>query len=288
MKNFIGIDIGGTNIRICSIDKKENITFMYKEKAMENVNSSEDLYNKIKNMIEKVPNYRKCGAIGIGVPGAIDLNTKKILTARNLELLINYPLVEKLEKDFKVKVYIENDAKVAAFGEAIKGAGKDRKSVCYITISTGLGGGVVINKKIYHGSNNVAGYFSRVILDGENMSEHLISGTALIKKARECISSNIQSTKEVFELSKNNESAKKIVEDFKKYLTILLLDISVTINPDMIILGGGVTKSKEYFLEDVKYAFYSKAQRLAQKTEIEIAKLDEPGVIGAALMWKRK
>lgn len=287
MNEYIGIDIGGTNIRIGVVDKNNKIVYLKKERTLENVNNVDDLYNKIKNMIKEIQNHDKCKAVGIGVPGAVD--NGKILTARNLEYLIGFPLKEKLEEELKLKVYIENDAKIAALGEAINGIGKNNNIVCYVTISTGLGGGVVINNEIYHGSNNIGGYFSRMILDGENISEHLISGTALVNKAQKIINTNVTSTKEVFTLaSNNNPFAIEIIKDFKKYLTVLLLNISITINPDIIILGGGVTKSKEYFLDDVKKEFYSKAQQLAKSTKIEVATLEEPGVIGAAILAKQK
>jgi glucokinase len=284
MIKYIGIDIGGTNIRVGGIDENNDIIFLSKEKTLENVSNSEDLYNKT-----NVPDYYNCEKIGIGVPGAIDENTEKILTGRNLEYLIGYPLKERLEEDLGIKVFIENDAKVAALGEALIGAGKDENIVCYITISTGLGGGVVVNKEIYHGANNLGGYFSRMILDGEKISEYIISGTAIINKAKELIDSNIDNTKDVFDLASNgNVNAQKIIEDFKKYLTVLLLNVSVTINPDIIVIGGGVMKSKEYFLDDVKEMFKEKSHMLAKNTKIEIATLNEPGVIGAALLAKTK
>ena len=179
MIEYIGVDIGGTNIRVGAIDENEEIIYMQKESAIENVNNSEELYLKILNLIKNVPDYEKGKAIGIGVPGAIS-KEMKIMTARNIPYLKEFPLVERLEKDLNKKVYLENDAKVATLAQALKGCGKNYRIVCYITLSTGVGGGVVIDKKIFEGSNNVAGYFSRMILDGENIAENLLSGTALV------------------------------------------------------------------------------------------------------------
>ena len=287
MLEYIGIDLGGTNIRVGAMDENENIIFEYKEPTFNGVSSADELYNKIVNMIKKVPNYKDAKGIGIGVPGSVDLNSKRIVTCRNISIFKDYPLKEKLSKEFNKNIYIENDAKVACLAEAIAGIGKDKNIVCYITVSTGLGGGVAINKNIYHGFSNLGGYLSRVILDGKNTSDSLISGTAICKKAKEKIDSNIETTKEVFELYKNgDEMAKEIVEEFKHNLMILLLNISAMINPDIIVFGGGVMKSKEYFLEDVKEAFIKNAHPLAQNTIIDIAKFDEPGIIGACLLAK--
>lgn len=283
MVEYIGIDIGGTNIRVGYIDENEESYLIHKESTLDNVVTSDDLYNKISDLVKKVPNSQEAKAIGIGVPGAI-MNLKEIMTSRNVPLLLKYPLVEKLENDFNKKVYIENDAKVATLAEAIKGAGKDNDIVCYATVSTGLGGGVVMNKHIYYGANGVGGYFSRMILDGKNMSEYVISGTSLVTKAYERGLKNIINASQIFE--SKDKIAIDIVNEFKINLTNLLLNISITINPHVVVLGGGVMKSKEYFLDDVRKMFAEKAHSFAKNMKIEVAQVEEPGVLGAALLAK--
>lgn len=287
MTEYIGIDIGGTNIRVGAIDENENIIFEYKESTFKDVITGEDLYIKIKKLIKKVPNYEDIKAIGIGVPGSVDTSIGQIITSKNVSILNNFPLVEKLSKEFNKPIYLENDARVAAFAEAINGKGKEKNIVCYITISTGLGGGVIIDKSIYHGSNNLGAYFARMILDGKNTSNSLISGTALFTQAKEKISQNIQNTEELFELfKKGNDMAREIIEEFRQNLLVLLLNISSTINPDIIVLGGGVLKSKNYFLDDLKNEFRNKAHPLAKNTIIDVAEYEEPGIIGACLLAK--
>ena len=287
MTQYIGIDLGGTNIRVGAIDENEKIIFSYKELTYEKVETVEDLYKKIKRLIQMVPNYQEAKAIAIGSPGSVDKNTMTIRTTKNLGLLKYYPLVQNLRDEFNKPVYIENDARVAAFAEAAKGAGKGKNIVCYITISTGLGGGVVINNNIYTGANNLGAYFSRMVLDGEKEADFLISGTAITMQAKEEIDENINNTYEVFELAKNgNTKAINIIEQFKKNLTVLLLNISSIINPDIIVLGGGVVESKQYYLEEVIKNFRQKAHPLAKEIPIETAAFDEPGIIGAALLAK--
>lgn len=289
MIEYIGIDIGGTNIRIGAIDEEENIIFQYIEPTFKEVVTTEDLYMKIKRFIKGVPNYQQVKAIGIGAPGIIDPKLGQIITSRNVSILNKFPLVEKLNKDFNKPIFLENDARVATFAEAIKGRGQDKNIVCYITISTGLGGGIVIDKKIYKGSNNFGVYFSRILLDGENTSNDLISGTALLNQAKEKISDDIKETCELFELKeKGNEIAIEVIETFKRNLTVLLLNISSIINPDIIILGGGVLKSKDKFLVDVIKEFELKAHPFAKNTIIDTAFFEEPGIIGAALLAKSK
>lgn len=289
MIEYIGIDIGGTNIRIGAINQNDELVFEYKEPTFENVISSEDLYNKIIKLIKMVPNYENSKAIGIGVPGSVDKKLGQIITSKNVTILKNFPLVENLNKDLNKPIFLENDARVATFAEAICGKGKDKNIVCYITISTGLGGGLVINKEIYNGSNNLGAYFARMILDGEHTSHNLISGTALLEQSREKINKNMKSTLEVFELEKNNNPiAKEIISNFKRNLTVLLLNISATFNPDIIILGGGVLKSKDSFLSDVINNFKEKAHPLAKNTIIDTTTFEEPGIIGASMLAKYK
>ncbi len=126
-----------------------------------------------------------------------------------------------------------------------------------------------------------------MILDGKNTSNSLISGTALFNQAKEKINQNISNTEELFELFKaGNNIAKEIIKEFKQNLLVLLLNISSTINPDIIVLGGGVLKSKNYFIDDIKNEFRNKAHPLAKNTIIDVAKYEEPGIIGACLLAK--
>lgn len=288
MVEYIGLDIGGTNIKIGAIDTNENLIFSYKEPTFDNVSIADDLYKKIVNLIKRVPDYKKAKAIGIGLPGSIDLNTNKIITLRNVSLLKDYPLMNKLSLEFKMPIYFENDGRIAALAEAIKGRGKDKKIVCYVTISTGLGGGIVIDKQIYNGAYNLGGYFSRIILDGENTSDYLISGTKLCEQAKNKMGKEIKNVFEIFEMEKlGNEDAIEIINQFKKNLTVLLLNISSTFNPDIIILGGGVINAKERFINEVIEKFRLKAHPLAKNTIIETKMFDEPGIVGAGLFAKQ-
>lgn len=287
MVEYIGIDIGGTNIKIGAIDESENVVYTYKEPTYKNVITAEDLYTKIVNLIKNIPNYEQAKAIGIGAPGGIYRSVEQVLTSKNVSVLNNYPLVEKLKKDFCKPIFIENDARVAAFAEAVKGKGKDKNIVCYITISTGLGGGVVIDKNIYHGSTNLGAYFSRMILDGKYTSDELISGTAILRKAREKIDVNIKDTFEVFSLEeRGNVVAVEIINEFKKNLKVLLLNIASIINPDIIVIGGGVMKARGRFLDEVVEKFRNESHPFVKDTLIDVAEFEEPGVLGAALYAK--
>ena len=285
MIEYIGLDIGGTNIRVGAIDEKERLVCFSSQKTMENVKTANDLYKKIKEMVKGITDYETVKRIGIGYPGAIDKEWN-ITTSRNIPVFKDFPLKEKIQKDFKTEVVIENDARVAALAEAIKGAGKNSRTICYATLSTGLGGAIIEDKKIFRGDRNIAGYYSRMMLDTEEIAEHRLSGTSLINLANKEYNLKVSNVQEIFALAKKNDAAKKIVEDFKKYLLSLLLNMSITTCPNMIILGGGVMKAKKYFFEEVKEEFKKKAHSFAKDTVITEPKLKEPGVVGACLLAK--
>lgn len=285
MIEYIGLDIGGTNIRVGAIDEKERLVCFNSQKTLENVKTANDLYKKIKDMIKGITDYETVKRIGVGYPGAID-EKGNITTSRNIPIFKDFPLKEKIEKDFKVEVIIENDARVAALAESMKGAGKDSNTICYATLSTGLGGAVIQNKKIFRGDRNIAGYFSRMMLDTEDIAEHRLSGTSLIALANKEYYLNVNNVQEIFALAKKSDAANKILEDFKKYLVALLLNMSITLSPDVIILGGGVMKAKKYFFEEVKETFKKQAHGFAKETKIIEPKLKEPGVVGACLLAK--
>ena len=283
---YIGLDIGGTNIRVGAVNNNE-ITYSYKEKTLDNVSNVDELYIKIIRLIENVPNYKNANAIGISVAGSVDNKTSNIVTSKNLSMLINYPLKTKLEKHFNINVFIENDAKVIGLAESILGKGKDYNIVCYITISTGCGGAFIVNKKIYTGSNNFGGYIPRIILDGKNTSDNLLSGRAMYENAKELL--NINEVKDIFDLYRNNnEIAKKIVDDFKNNLLVLLLNVSATLNPDIIILGGSMLNDSDVYLDEVKKMYYDNIHPLAKNTIIDVSTLKDAGILGACLLANNK
>jgi len=286
MGNIIGLDVGGTNIRAGILDDHNTLIDEFK---------IPNLYNKdnllIDKMIDIINEYFKYSIIdGIGLSIAGSVSPKgKVVTARNLGSIVDYPIKDILNRIYDVPVIIENDAKLAAYGEAVYGGGRAYKNVCYITISTGLGGGVVIDKEIYMGSSNLGGYIPRIYLDGEHTSDELLSGRALLHKAKELISVTIRDVEELFVLyEQGNKAAIEIIEEFKHYLTILLLNITATFNPDIIILGGGIVKSKDLFLTDVLKEYYIKVHILANNTFITTQTLEEPGLIGACGYCKKR
>ena len=285
MTEYIGIDLGGTSVRAGGMDETGAVFFQTKVPTYENVTAGEDLIRKLDGLIRFVPNWEQARAVGIGVPGAVDLKTNQVTVADNLTLLNGLPLAQELEKSLSKPVLLENDARVAALAEAVSGAGQGKHTVCYMTISTGLGGAVVQGGKIYHGSSNMGSYLCRMILDGEHNCENLLSGTALRRQLSERQGRSVDSAGEIFELeAAGDPAAKEIAETFRRNLAVLFMNLAVTFNPDIIVAGGGVMQAADHFWEDAVSRFRAMAHPQLRDTAFARAVHPEPGLLGACLL----
>ncbi|GAI43456.1 unnamed protein product, partial [marine sediment metagenome] len=153
MKNFIGIDIGGTTIIFALLKKRKVV-------KTKKINTPKSKKGLIKVLIENIGELKgdlKIKGIGIAVAGVLDKKREKILNSPNLKYLNNFPLAKVLKRKLQLKVIMENDANCFALGEAILGAGRGKKMVFGITLGSGIGGGIVIDSEIYQGALGGAG-----------------------------------------------------------------------------------------------------------------------------------
>ena len=153
MQNIIGVDLGGTNIKTALITSKGKIIKKYETSTQAN-KGSKTVVNNIIDSIEKIKSGKIAG-IGIGSPGPLNYKTGTITNPVNLPFR-NTPLRKIIQNKFKLKTFLDNDANCFALDEAVFGQGKKYENVVGITLGTGFGGGLVINKKVYHGRNNAA------------------------------------------------------------------------------------------------------------------------------------
>ena len=285
MTEYIGIDLGGTSVRAGGMDGTGAVFFQKKAPTYENVTTGEDLIRKLDGLIRAVPGWEQAKAIGIGVPGAVDLKTNRVTVADNLTLLNGLPLAQELEKSLSKPVILENDARVAALAEAVSGAGQGKHTVCYMTISTGLGGAAIQGGNIYHGSSNMGSYLCRMILDGEHNCENLLSGTALRRHLSEKLGRPVDSAGEVFDLeAAGDPAATEIAETFRRNLAVLFMNLAVTFNPDIIVAGGGVMQAADRFWDDAVARFRAMAHPQLRNTAFARAVHSEPGLLGACLL----
>ena len=309
MKNYvIGVDLGGTKISTALSTFEGNII----SQTVVPTNASEGelpVLNRIISSINEVINganitINEVEAIGIGSPGPLDAKKGLIITTPNLPFK-NYNLVQPIKERFNVPVYLDNDANVAAIGEFMFGAGKGKENIVFFTVSTGVGGGAVLNGQAYRGNTSNAleiGHMT-VAPDGPRCGcgkvgclEAVASGTAIGKRGQEAVQTNVETSLkkydkitsyEVFVEAKNGDAvAKEIVDKAMNYLGIGVANAISIFDPEMVIIGGGVSKVGDILFDTVKSVVKTRCfKAMSESCEIVPAGLGtDAGVMGAVAL----
>ena len=297
MKTYIGVDLGGTNVRAAIVDEDGKVLIQKKSPSYAQ-EGKEKVMDTIINLIKSLPDYESCSGIGVGVPGPCDEKTGSMVLATNLPGFEGYSIANKIEETFHMPSFIDNDANVAALAEALVGAGKGKKVVYYVTLSTGIGGGLVINGECISGKHGFTGEIANIIIDRNRSKvnylavgaiENEASGTAITRKANEKASKKYKHAGEVFEDAHNGDLiAKEIVDNVARDLAQLFATIACVCDPDIFILGGGMMQSSDLFLPSVIEKFKEISHTQLHDDEFVLASFEEPGVIGAAMLPKSK
>ncbi|MBU3107769.1 ROK family protein [Clostridium gasigenes] len=309
MSYVIGVDLGGTKISCALADLSGNVI---ETQVVETIASEGEIavLNRIIGLIDKVMitiNITKddIKAIGIGAPGPLDARSGIIIEPANLPFT-NFDLVTPIKDKFNIPVYLDNDANAAAVGEFMFGAGLDTKNMIYITVSTGIGGGAILNGQVYRGRTTNAlevGHttvepFSSARCNCGNLGclESLSSGTAIARRAKDAVLSNIDTSLkrykiltsyEVFKEAENGDKvAISIRDNALRYLGIGVTNIINTFDPDMVVIGGGVSKAGKIIFDKVKEVVNERGLKtITSGCEIVPAKLGtDAGVIGAVAL----
>lgn len=308
-KNFIiGVDLGGTKISGAISDIDGNVI----ERQIVSTNAFEGenyVMNRIINVIDLLINtsgksIEGIKSIGIGSPGPLDSDKGIIITTPNLPFR-NFNLVNPIKDKFGVPVYLDNDGNVAAMGEFLYGEGKNTKNMIYVTVSTGIGGGAVLNGRMYRGSTGNALEIGHITIlpDGplcncgnKGCLEALASGTAITRQAVDAIKNGVISslskykkvtTFEVFkEAEAGDKLSKEIIELSLNYLGIGIANIITAFDPEIIILGGGVIKAGEIVIDSINKVVEKRCfKNMASSCSIVTAKLgSDAGVMGAVAL----
>lgn len=292
MKYAIAIDIGGTNTRVALVDEKLNI--VDRHQFATDAFNPEITLGRISDII-KTYDYNIVGA-GMSCPGPLDLINGQILTPPNLNgKWHNLYVAKELRKMADIPVYLDNDANLAALAEAVAGEGRDYRFVQFLTVSTGLGAGFVIDKQIYLGAHGYANEVANCIMmqDGPSHGsiipggiEAISSGTAITTRALKA-GLNVKHAGDVNTLAASgNETAKTIMDDAKNYLANFIAFIYAFADPEIVILGGSVALKIDGFVEDVETRVKSKVYDNV-KPFIKVRKStlnEDSGLIGAAYL----
>jgi len=269
----IAIDLGATHIRIAKVvgSKITNKKIVDTPKTKAKIKQA---------LIDLIKQYKKDT---ICICLAAFLKNGKVVGISNMNLLgVD---IKKLLSKFKVPVYVDNDANCAGLAELYYGNGRGHKNFLLLTLGTGIGGSVIIDKKIYRGSS-FAGEIGQMILDGE-LFEKISSGHASIVQAEKVGFKNITEQELEALVAKRNKKAVKIYKRIGKYLGLGILNASYILDPEIVIIGGGFSKSKHIY--SITRETVHKNDKIKRNIKIVRAKLrDEAGLIGAALLAKQK
>lgn len=257
MKYAIGIDIGGTKISIALGTEKGEILAQREIPTRTQAKTKSCIQELAANLraliIHSGISPKKILGIGVGCPGAVNSCAGVLPRSPNLPGWKGIPLRSILQKAAGLPVFLANDANAAALGESFFGAAKNSRNFIYVTVSTGVGGGIVIDKKLYEGSGFVAGEIGHISIvpDGKKCAcgkrgclEAYASGTAIAGFYREAKKIKVLGAKEVGRAAR--EGDKLAIESYRKagyYLGIGIANLLNILNPEKIVIGGGVLKS---------------------------------------------
>ncbi len=312
----IGIDLGGTNIAIGLVDNNGMIIYKDSVATLPERNYQEIINDMVKLSLKVVEQagykINMVQSIGIGCPGTPDNEKGLIVYANNFKDFYDIPIREEIQKSINLPVYIENDANCAALAESISGITKGVNHSITITLGTGVGGGVIINNRIYSGFNYAASELGHILLimDGEPCTcgrngcwEVYASAGALVKQTKRAVEKNPQSLinaivnndidningKTAFDAARQGDKvAKEIVSKYIKYIAEGLISVINAFQPEIIAIGGGISKEGDYLLNPLKDIVDKNIYtRKVPQTQIKIAKLgNDAGIIGAAMLGK--
>jgi glucokinase len=272
----LGIDIGGTNIRAGLI---ESNTIVRIEKLKITSNGREnEIIDELHSLITKFSGDQIEG-IGIGVPGVVDIKRGIVYDVQNIPSWKEVHLKEKLETKYNLPVYLNNDANCFAIGEKCFGSVKEFSNIVGLTMGTGLGAGLILNNHLYNGQNCGAGEFGMIPFRDHNY-EYYCSGQ-FFKNTYGLTG------KEVTEkANRGDEKAKNILSEFGSNLGEAIKMVIFSIDPEVIVLGGSVSKSYDFFSDamwnSIRQFPYMKS---IENIKIEVSKTKYMAVLGAAALY---
>jgi len=310
-KYSIGIDIGGTNITVGLVTKKGKIVRKdkFRTRPKEGKIKTVNRILKAVDGIMKGLQSNSIQGIGIGVAGDIDQKRGIVRFSPNL-FWKNVPIVRLIKKKFNLRVVVDNDANAAAWGAYVLEAGRKAKNLLCVTLGTGVGGGLILNGKIYHGASGSAGEIGHMTLNpqGERCRcgnygclETYIGSSYVVKKAvmkirkgeksliKKMVGGNLKSvSSETVQAAalKGDRLARGIWKEAGEYLGIALSGVINLLNPEVIVFGGGMAKAGELIFKPMKAEIRKRTFRAPfEKVKFAWTKFGEDlGVIGAALL----
>ncbi|MDZ7835865.1 MAG: ROK family glucokinase [Alkalibacterium sp.] len=311
-KNIIGVDLGGTTVKFAIVTPEGEIL----DKWHIDTDISDEGSHITPSIIRSIKDYMKdknleAGdffGIGMGSPGTVNKREGTVIGAYNLNWKTEQPLKKMIEGETGIPLYIDNDANVAALGEKWIGAGNNEPDVVFITLGTGVGGGVITNGELVHGAIGAAGEIGHMTVDRDGYRctcgkkgclETVASATGIVRVAEDgaeafekdtplkqrILDGEKVSAKVIMDAAKDGDAyGLSIADEISDHLGLACGNIANLLNPSTIVIGGGVSKAGEFLAERIRkqlavYAFPT----IRESTKIRIAELgNDAGVIGAS------
>lgn len=306
MPYYVTVDIGGTHLRAALFRPDKTLPEKH-QRVRTHAGDGESVFERLARQVEAVwPSDGDVAAIAVASPGPLDPKTGVIFATPNIPEWVQFPLGENLSHRFGVPVFVENDANLAGLGEWKYGAGRGHHHVLYLTVSTGIGGGVIIEDRLLQGAHGLAAELGHVVIDpnGPLCScgkpghlEAFAAGPAIVRYVRERLASGVQSVlradaelsaREVAEAAQQGDAlGLEAMARAGEYLGIGLANFLHVFNPSIVIFGGGVSQSGDCLFEPMKRSLREHVFRpkYLENLTITMAELkDDAGLMGA-LAW---
>ena len=313
MAQRIGIDVGGTNVKIALVSDKGKIIYSNSIPTRAEM-GYEYTINSMKDAVRDLLKETKMKASGIegmgfGFPGQIDCQKGIVRLAPNIPGWVNVPIAEIMEKEFGIPTRVDNDVRTATLGELNYGAGVGCENLVCITVGTGIGSGLVVNGKLVRGANNAAGEIGHIKLNMQGgplcgcgdrgCLEAYASGPSIVAMAEEYIRGG-KSTKYrelanpditpyivAVAAKEGDPVARQIFRIMGEYIGMGLTSVVNLLNPEKIIIGGGVADAGDILLDPIRETIAKRAMTIQREVEVVPAQLgNTAGVIGASLLIK--
>ncbi|HPQ47617.1 MAG TPA: ROK family protein [Clostridia bacterium] len=313
---YLGVDLGGMSIKAGIVDENGNIVSSGKVPTERQRHYSlilADMADLCKGLLKDSELTEKdINSIGVGSPGIPDKRNGILIRSNNLNFT-NVPIREELQKYFDLDVFLDNDANAAALAESIAGASKGTEHSVLITLGTGIGGGIIINNRIYSGFNDAGSELGHmcIVHGGKQCScgrrgcfEKYASASALIEQTRDALTENPDSA--INGICKGNpddidartafiargmkdRTAEQVIEQYIEYLADGCMNIVNMLFPEVIVIGGGVGNEGENLFVPLRAAMRSRAYTLdVPETSVKGARMgNKAGIVGAAMLGKK-
>lgn len=293
---YIGLDIGGSKIRAGLLDNNFNILDVV-ETPTRVKQSKQVVLNDIYEAVASFP-LSKVKGIGIAIRGFVDFEKGMVLKSTMMPgEFKNVKIAEFLKKKTKKRVVVENDTNCFALAEAVLGAGKEKKSVVGITLGTGIGGGIIQDKKVFRSTLGGAGEVGHMVIDPNQYKwntgqrgpfEGLCSGTAMKKLYYMRTKKKVTAMEVEERFYKKEKAAQEVMKEMSMYLSIGLANLIHILDPDITVIGGGLSRAKCYVDPAIKQVPKRLIYSAHKKSKIVYSKLGQhAGLIGAALLAKK-